>query len=315
MHARDQVPRFVLQAQAWAYRWISSQSRIVFSLVIVILAIVAAVLFSSFRILQILFDGLDIVALIGLFLVNWLGNGGALVPIPGARFIGLVLVFNQALALPSWEVFGVAGAGMSLGLLSYYIAGARTAQSYAEGDSQGAEDLARETGMLDDDSVDFSPGAELDARAVAAIAGVEPEDPEPSAAASTSEPGSDEGRLRSRFRSGLLRAQARAKPVLEKRGTAGMFLLCLAPTPMGTAAAYLGGLMRFGFSRYLLASFAAKFLLTGIIVLLALVSSDTAGAVDIPEVHIPIVDVTLFEDGPPSLPAVTQPAPSAEPVD
>ena len=210
--------------------------------------------------------------------------------------------------LRSLEVFAVAGAAMSLGLLTYYIAGARTAESYAEGDSQGAEDLARETGMLDDDGVDFSPGAELDAKAVAAIAGVEDDD-------STSEPGSDDGRLRSRFRSGLLRAQARAKPVLEKRGTAGMFLLCFAPTHMGTAAAYVGGLMRFGFSRYLLASFAAKFLLTGIIVLLALVFSDAARAVDIPEVYIPIIDITLFEDGPPSLPALTQPVPSAEPVD
>ena len=100
MHARDQVPRFILQAQAWVYRWISSQSRIVFSLVIVILAIIAAILFSSFRVLQILFDGLDVVALVGLFLVNWLGNGGALVPIPGARFVGLLLVFNQAVVLP-----------------------------------------------------------------------------------------------------------------------------------------------------------------------------------------------------------------------
>ena len=94
-----------------------------------------------------------------------------------------------------------------------------------------------------------------------------------------------------------------------------MFLLCFAPTPMGTAAAYLGGLMRFGFSRYLLASFVAKFLLTGIIVLLALIFSDAARAVDVPEIYVPILDVTIFEDGPPSLPGLASPSPPAEPVD
>ena len=66
-----------------------------------------------------------------------------------------------------------------------------------------------------------------------------------------------------------------------------MFLLCLAPTPMGTAAAYVGGLMRFGFSRYLVASFAAKYLLAGIIVVLALIFSEAARAVQIPEIELP----------------------------
>lgn len=311
MHAGDQAPTVVLRAQAWIYRWLSSQSRIVLGLVIVILAVVAAVVVSSFQLLRIFLDGLDIVALVAVFLVNWLGNGGALVPIPGARFAGLLLTFNQAVILPSWEVFGVAGLGMALGLLSYYIAGARTAASYAEGDSAGAEDLARQTGMLGDDSLDFAPGTELDAKAVAAITGVDNDTPDPPAPESD-DSGASSGRLRSRFRSSLQRAQARAEPVIDQRGAWGMFLLCFAPTPMGTAAAYVGGLMRFGFSRYLLASFAAKFLLAGIIVLLALVFSDTARAVPIPEIYVPIIDVTLFDDGIPSLPS---PAPSAVPAD
>lgn len=314
MHAGDQAPSIVLHAQEWVYRWLSSQSRIVLGLVIVILAVVTAIVFSSFQLLRIFLSGLDIVALIAVFLVNWLGNGGALVPIPGARFAGLLLIFNQAVLLPSWEVFGVAGLGMALGLLSYYIAGVRTAASYAQGDSAGAEDLARQTGMLGEDSLDFTPGTELDAQAVEAIAGVKSNVAE-APATGTEDTADSSGRLRSRFRSSLQRAQERAEPVIEQRGVWGMFLLCFAPTPMGTAAAYVGGLMRFGFSRYLLASFAAKFMLTGIIVLLALVTGDTAGAVDIPEVHIPILDVTLFDDGPPSPPAVPQPTPSAEPVD
>lgn len=313
MHGNDQAPSFVLRGQAWVYRWLSSQSRVVLGLVIVILAVVAAVALSSSKLLRIFFEGLDVLALAALFLVNWLGNGGALVPIPGARFVGLLLVFNQAVVLPSLQVFTVAAAGMALGLLSYYIAGARTAASYAEGDAVGAEDLARETGMLGDDSYDFSPGADLDAQTVEAIAGVSPEPAPPPSSSDAA--GTRSGGLRSRFRSSLQQAQARAKPVIEQRGTGGMFLLCFAPTPMGTAAAYLGGLMRFGFSRYLLASFVAKFLLTGIIVLLALIFSDAARAVDVPEIYVPILDVTIFGDGPPNLPVLASPSPSVEPVD
>ena len=70
--------------------------------------------------------------------------------------------------------------------------------------------------------------------------------------------------------------------MIEQRGLYGMFLLCFAPTPLGTAAAYLGGLMRFGFSRYLLASFAAKYLLAAIIVVLALVFNEAARSVQMP---------------------------------
>jgi hypothetical protein len=209
------------------------------------------------------------------------------------------------------EVFAVAGAAMSLGLLSYYLAGARTSDSYAIGDESGAEDLARSTGMLGDDTEDFSPGAELDAQAVSAITGVGSTDSDDE----SSDPDPGTGRWRKRFTSSLQRAQSRAQPVIERRGVPGMFLLCFAPTPMGTAAAYVGGLMRFGFSRYLLASFAAKFLLAGIVVVLALTFSDAARAVDVPELHIPVINVTLFDDGLPDLPAAASPSPSVPPQD
>ncbi len=310
IHAGDKVPTFLLRGQAWLQRWISAESRIFLSLVVVVLAVVAAIIVSSAQILRVFFDGLDVIALVAIFLVNWLGNGGALVPIPGARLIGILLIFQQAVLLPSWEVFAVAGAAMSLGLFSYYLAGARTSESYALGDESGAEDLARSTGMLGDDTEDFSPGAELDAEAVSAITGVGPTDSDEE----SSDPDSRTGRLRQRFTSSLQRAQARAQPVIERRGVPGMFLLCFAPTPMGTAAAYVGGLMRFGFSRYLLASFAAKFLLAGIVVVLALTFSDAARAVDVPELHIPVINVTLFDDGVPDLPAAS-PSPSVAPQD
>ena len=134
---------------------------------------------------------------------------------------------------------------------------------------------------------------------------------EPTAAAqATADAAGAGGGLRSRFSTSLKRAQDRAQPILEQRGTWGMFLLCFAPTPMGTAAAYLGGLLRFGFVRYLAASFAAKYLLAGIVVLLALIFSDAARAVDIPEITIPVLDITIFDDG---LPAGPPPSPSPTP--
>ncbi|MEX1333717.1 MAG: hypothetical protein AB1Z66_00285, partial [Candidatus Limnocylindrales bacterium] len=274
--------------------------------------LLAAALLSTFRVLSVVFEALDVVALVGLFFVLWLGNGGALVPIPGARFIGLLLIFNQAAVLPSLQVFAVAGAAMGLGLSSYYVAGARTARSYAEGDAEGAEQIAADSGMLDDEVVDFAPGAELDTAAALAIAGVEPRG---SAKRSGEEPPARLGGLRRRFNRSLQRAQDRAQPVIEQRGFPGIFLLTFGPTPMGPAAAYLSGLMRFGFARYLLASFAAKYLLAGVIVLLALAFSDVARAVEIPELHIPIIDITLFDDGLPDLPGGASPMPSLAPAD
>ena len=280
IYGRDQAPSFMLRGQEWLHRWLSNESRSVLGLGVVIFAVLVVLALSTLRFLQIVFDALDLVAFVGLFLVNWLGNGGALVPIPGARFAGLLLIFQQAVLLPSWEVFAVAGGAMALGLLSYYIAGARTAKSYLAGDSEGAQQLAAETGMLDDEQPDLSPGAGLDADVVSAIAGIAPQAPgtsdDPSADA---RPGSRRARLRKRFSTSLKRAQERAQPVIEQRGLYGMFVLCFAPTPLGTAAAYLGGLMRFGFSRYLLASFAAKYLLAAIIVVLALVFNEAARSV------------------------------------
>ena len=74
-----------------------------------------------------------------------------------------------------------------------------------------------------------------------------------------------------------------------------MFLLCFAPTPLGTAAAYVGGLIGFGFKRYLISSFASKFLLTGVVVVLALVFSDAARAVALPEIELPKFELPEFD--------------------
>lgn len=330
IHERDQVPPFVLKLQGWLYDWLSGESRFILGSVIVIMLIFVVAVLASMRFLHVVFGGLDTLALVGLFLINWIGNGGVLVPIPGARFLGLLVIFQQAVMMPSWEVFAVSGAAMALGLTTYYIAGARTAQSYGAGDADGAIHLAEEAGMLDDQS-EFQPGATMGDEAAMAIAEGRtrktaamttpigdagdvgeaaggPAADAPDVASST-----DDGRfgaLRARFTSSLAKTQERVSPIIDRRGMEGMFILCFGPSPMATAAAYLGGLMRFGFRRYLLASFAAKYLLAGVVVVLALTFSDTAGSVSLPSITIPVVNVTIFSDDEDATPAPSSSAAS-----
>jgi hypothetical protein len=274
IHERDRIPGFVLRIQELAFRWLSRDSRLLIGLVILIVALVAALLLSTVRFVSVIFDWLDTFALVGLFLVNWLGNGGALVPIPGARFIGVLMIFQYAVMLPSWEVFAVSGAAMALGLLSYYIVGARAAAAHAAGDTDTAEQLAADTGMLasagEATGHVTGPAGAQDVTAATARATEDPDD------------ASTRRRLTRRFSESWQRAQARAQPVIEKRGISGMFVLCFGPSPLGTAAAFLGGALRFGFARYLAASFAAKYLLAGIIVATGLVFSEAARSVDLP---------------------------------
>ena len=173
----------------------------------------------------------DLLAYLGLFIVNWLGNGGGLVPIPGARYVGLLMIFQQAVLLPAVEVWIVGGCAMALGLLSYYVAGVRSAAFYARGEH---------------------------AKAIEAIAEVSPErDPDPAAGTRR--------RLSSRLSRSWAEARRRAKPIIERHGIAGMLALCFVPWPLAAGAAFIGGAMGFGFARFLVASFAAKLALSGLV--------------------------------------------------
>ncbi len=76
--------------------------------------------------------GLDIPwgAWIGLFLANWVGNGGILIPIPGLRFIGWTMAVHQGAQGAPILIGLIAGLAMALGQTSWYLsasAGARHA--------------------------------------------------------------------------------------------------------------------------------------------------------------------------------------------
>ena len=63
-------------------------------------------------------------AWIGLFLANWIGNGGILVPIPGLRFVGWTMAAHQGAEGPTIIVGLVAGVAMALGQTSFYLTAA-----------------------------------------------------------------------------------------------------------------------------------------------------------------------------------------------
>lgn len=268
MQKGDRVPRWIMRAQGWLIGRVSFEDRYRLAVVVIVVAVVVAVALSGSRFFSVLITELDLVAFAGLFVVNWIGNGGVLVPIPGARLLGLIMIFQNATVLPSWEVFAVAGAAMALGLTSYYVAGARSADLYERGDAEGAQDAVQDSSILSPTEPPNVPRSS---------------DPSELVAAAVAASGSTRRqRLTRRFSATWSRAQERAQPSLEKHGLAGMFWLFLVPSPVGTAAAFLGGAMRFGFIRFGVAALSSKFLLAGLIVVAGLLVAEGATSVASP---------------------------------
>lgn len=256
IQAQDRVPGWILRAYDRFAEIAPYERRAVIAVAIVVLALAAAILLSSTRLVRNVIDAVDIFSFVGLFLINWIGNGGILVPVPGARLLGLLMIFQHAAIFASWQVFLISGTAMALGMVSYYIAGARSADAYERGDTEAAARVLSDATAPEDD---VALGRDEDGST-------------PSLRA----------RIRTRFAESWSSAQAKARPIIEKRGRAGMFWLCLVPSPAATAAAFLGGAMRFGFTRFLLAAFSSKYLLAGAIVLAGLIFSEQAKPVTSP---------------------------------
>jgi membrane protein DedA with SNARE-associated domain len=68
--------------------------------------------------------GINLGAWVGLFLANWIGNGGLLVPIPGLRLVGWTMIVHQGADGPTLLVGLVAGFAMALGQTSFYLTAA-----------------------------------------------------------------------------------------------------------------------------------------------------------------------------------------------
>lgn len=101
--------------------------------------------------------GLDIswAAWIGLFLANWVGNGGILVPIPGLRFVGWTMAAHQGAEGPTILVGLVAGFAMALGQTSFYLTAAAGSDRFSGKGKDRSGNLAELMRKVKDRVSDF----------------------------------------------------------------------------------------------------------------------------------------------------------------
>ena len=119
---QDGAPRWLLRYHAWLDQRTSPRTRRRLGIALGF----GAAIVGTLIVLVIKPLGLDIpwAAWIGLFLANWIGNGGILVPIPGLRFVGWTMAAHQGAEGPTILVGLVAGFAMALGQTSFYLTAA-----------------------------------------------------------------------------------------------------------------------------------------------------------------------------------------------
>ena len=185
--------------------------------VVAIVAIVVATIIASSRVLRLLFQELDLLAYVGLFVSCWIGAGGALVPIPGVRPISWLMIIHQSAALDPVIVALVGALAMTLGQTSYFLATRAAAnRTRAPRASTSAEPPA---GPID------PPGDELDAR-----------------------PPSRRARA-------MTGARERVGRQVGEHGIATVFAVCALPSPLTTLTTTIAAASGMGYARYLPAAF------------------------------------------------------------
>ena len=134
LHPHDRAPGALVHALERLERGASTPTRRRIGLVVGFGAAVIGTL-AAIDIGAELGLGLPLAAWAGLFLANWIGNGGILVPIPGLRFIGWTMTVHQATEGLAIIVGLIAGLAMALGQTSYYLsasAGSRRVHEHGE---------------------------------------------------------------------------------------------------------------------------------------------------------------------------------------
>ena len=88
----DRVPDWLRRLHVWAMAHMPASNRRRLALAVALVAAIVATYIGASRILHFVFPGMDVLAYLGLFIVNWVGAGGLLVPIPGARIVGWLMI-------------------------------------------------------------------------------------------------------------------------------------------------------------------------------------------------------------------------------
>jgi membrane protein DedA with SNARE-associated domain len=130
LHPHDRVPEWLRRTQERLIdAWPTSRRRQVGAVIALVAVVVGTVLAAS-HLLRFVVQSLDAVAYLGLFAVNWIGAGGLLVPIPGTRIAGWLMIIQQGGSLEPLFAGVVGGLAMTIGQTSVYVA-ARTGASRA----------------------------------------------------------------------------------------------------------------------------------------------------------------------------------------
>ncbi len=174
---------------------------------IAILAVFVATLIASSRLLRLVFEDIDVIAYVGLFIACWIGAGGALVPVPGVRPISWFMVIQQSAALSPLIVIALATSAMVLGQSSYFAATRAALRRQARAGLQG------------------DPGAEP--------ASPEPAPAEPVPAGPEPDEGGPAGGGPRAF---LTRMKDGVEGRVRRHATSTAFLVSALPSPMTTVA-------------------------------------------------------------------------------
>jgi len=122
--ARDRIPGWLRDALARLDASLPAHGRRRFAAIVGLAAAIVAIAVSASRLLFLLVDALDILAYAGLFVTNWVANGGLLVPVPGLRLVGWLMIVQQGGTLDAAVAGVVGGLAMTLGQTSLYVAAA-----------------------------------------------------------------------------------------------------------------------------------------------------------------------------------------------
>jgi membrane protein DedA with SNARE-associated domain len=140
--------------------WPTSRRRQV-GAVMAVGAVFLGTILATSHLLRFVLQAFDVFAYLGLFAINWIGAGGLLVPIPGTRIAGWLMIIQQGGSLEPLFAGVVGGVAMTIGQVSVYVAarsGASRATSHGHHESaqpesrraratQRVEELIREHGF------------------------------------------------------------------------------------------------------------------------------------------------------------------------
>lgn len=138
----DRVPGWSRSLVSRLDRALPASGRSRIAAIVGLVAALIAVAISASRLLLLLFDTFDVLAYAGLFVTNWVANGGLLVPVPGLRLIGWVMIVQQGGTLDPLIAGLVGGVAMALGQTSLYVMAASARESVAHHATHGPSRLS-----------------------------------------------------------------------------------------------------------------------------------------------------------------------------